>query len=417
MVNAKDIVNEFKKDLLSRTGKQTSTLYLSQIIALFLGVFTGIINTRVLGPEGYGILAFFLAITSFTVLFFRFGFFSASGLLIAQAKEERKERELTGASIIIAFLIGISYSFFILILSFFVDDIFHTNIGWILRYTSFMLIALPFTFLIPQVGRGMNKIERMSLFNVIPKVVYLLGALMLLKIIQIEPFHFILLSIFSTIVSVFVVMHSFHPLFNNIRENLKEIWKKNKEYGFHLYLGQIADQSTYQLDRIFITYFVNTTQLGFYSLAMTITAPMVGLSSALSMSLFKGFVDMEKIPKKVIYYNFLWLAACVAGLTIFGKFIVVLLFTEKFLPTVPLILPLALASFFQGMYQPYNMFLGAKGKGKWLRNISMTQSIFNIVGNLIFIYYWGAMGAAIASAIATFIAYTGHNYYYHKYFR
>jgi len=415
MVNAKDIVNEFKKDLLSRTGKQTSTLYLSQIIALFLGVFTGIINTRVLGPEGYGILAFFSAITSFTVLFFRFGFFSASGLLIAQAKEERKERELTGASIIIAFLIGISYSFFILILSLFVDDIFNTNIGWILRYTSFMLIALPFTFLIPQVGRGMNKIERISLFNVIPKVVYLLGALMLLKIIQIEPFHFILLSIFSTIVSVFVVMRSFHPLFNNIRENLKEIWKKNKEYGFHLYLGQIADQSTYQLDRIFITYFVNTTQLGFYSLAMTITAPMVGLSSALSMSLFKGFVDMEKIPKKVIYYNFLWLAACVAGLTIFGKFIVILLFTEKFLPTAPLILPLALASFFQGMYQPYGMFFESKGKGKWIRNNSYITSLINLVGNIILIPTFGAYGAAIASALSKMTHYIVYIYYMRRY--
>ena len=259
MVNAKSIVYEFKKDLMGKTGRQTSTLFLSQIAALFLGVFTGIINTRVLGPEGYGILAFFFTITSFTVLFFRFGFFSASGLLIAQAKDERKERELAGASVIVAFLIGISYSFFILFLSFFVDDIFNTNVGWILRYSSFLLIALPFGMLVPQVGIGMNKIERLSLFSVIPTAVYLLGALMLLKIIQIEPFHFILLSIFSTIVSVLVVMHSFHPLFNNIRENLKEIWKKNKEYGFHLYLGQIADQSTYQLDRIFITYFVNTT--------------------------------------------------------------------------------------------------------------------------------------------------------------
>jgi len=415
MVNAKDMVNEFKKDLLSRTGRQTSTLYLSQIIALFLGVFIGIINTRVLGPEGYGILAFFLTITSFTVLFFRFGFFSASGLLIAQAKEERKERELTGASIITAFFIGISYSFFILILSFFVDDIFHTNIGWILRYTSFMLIALPFTFLIPQVGRGMNKIERMSLFNVIPKVIYLLGALMLLKIIQIEPFHFILLNIFSTIIGILVVIRSFHPRFNNIRENLKEIWKKNKEYGFHLYLGQIADQSTYQLDRIFITYFVNTTQLGFYSLAMTITAPMVGLSSALSMSLFKGFVDMERIPKKVIYYNSLWLAACVVGLTIFGKFIVVLLFTEKFLPTVPLILPLALASFFQGMYQPYGMFFESKGKGKWIRNNSCATSLVNLVGNIVLIPIFGAYGAAIASALSKMTHYIVYIYYMRRY--
>ena len=238
---------------------------------------------------------------------------------------------------------------------------------------------------------------------------------MLLKIIQIEPFHFILLSIFSTIVSVFVVMRSFHPLFNNIRENLKEIWKKNKEYGFHLYLGQIADQSTYQLDRIFITYFVNTTQLGFYSLAMTITAPMVGLSSALSMSLFKGFVDMEKIPKKVIYYNFLWLAACVAGLTIFGKFIVILLFTEKFLPTAPLILPLALASFFQGMYQPYGMFFESKGKGKWIRNNSYITSLINLVGNIILIPTFGAYGAAIASALSKMTHYIVYIYYMRRY--
>jgi len=46
MIEPKDIFNEFKKDLLSRTGKQTSILYLSQIIALFLGVFIGIINNK-----------------------------------------------------------------------------------------------------------------------------------------------------------------------------------------------------------------------------------------------------------------------------------------------------------------------------------------------------------------------------------
>ena len=416
MVNAKGIVNQFKKDLKGKTGRQTSTLFFSQIIALFLGVFTGIINTRALGPAGYGILAFFLAITSFTVLFFRFGFFSASGLLIAQSKDERKERELTGASVIVAFFIGVSYSFFILFLSFFVDDIFHTNIGWILRYTSFLLVAMPFSLLIPDVGRGANKIERLSLFNVVPKVVYLLGALMLIKIIQIEPFHFILLSIFSTIISVFVVTYSFHPLFRNIKENLKEIWKKTKEYGIHLYLGQIADQSTYKLDGIFITYFVNTTQLGFYSLAMAITAPMVGLSSALSNSLFKGFVDMDRIPKKVIYYNFLWLAACVAGLTIFGKFIVVLLFTEKFLPAVPLILPLALAGFFQGMYQPYG-FLAAKGKGKWIRNVAYAEAISNIIGNVFLIYFFGAFGAAVASAISKFIHWMILRHYYGRFIR
>ena len=191
----------------------------------------------------------------------------------------------------------------------------------------------------------------------------------------------------------------------------------NKEYGFHLYLGQIADQSTYQLDRIFISYFVNTTQLGFYTLAMAITSPMVGLSQALSMSLFKRFVDMKRIPKKVIWYNFLWLASCVIGLTIFGKFIVVLLFTEKFLPVVPLIFPLALASFFQGMYQPYNMFFAAKKKGKWLRNLSFIMSIVNFFGNIILIPIWGTYGAAVVTILANGYFYISCLWYYYRYGR
>ena len=414
MIN--NIINDFKKSLKGKTARQTIILYSAQILALFLGIFSSVINTRILGPEGYGILAFFLAITSFTVLFFRFGFFSAGGLLIAQAKEERTERELIGASVIAAFFIGVAYSFFILLLSFFIDDIFHTNIGWILRYASFILVILPTSHLVYQIGRGTNKIEKMSFFNVIPKVVYIVGALMLLKIIQIEPFHFILLNVFSTFIGVIVVIYLFHPLFSNIRKNLNEIWKKTKGYGFHIYSGQIADETTYELDSIFITYFVTTTQLGFYSLANRITSPMVGLSNALSTSLFKRFVDVDRIPRKVIYYNFLWLAACVAGLTIFGTFIVNLLFTEKFLPVVPLILPLALAAFFRGMYQPYT-FLAAKGKGEWIRNISFAQASFNVVGNFALIYMYGAMGAAVASAIACFISYIFHVYYYRKWMK
>jgi O-antigen/teichoic acid export membrane protein len=214
-----------------------------------------------------------------------------------------------------------------------------------------------------------------------------------------------------------VVIYLFHPLFNNIRKNLKEIWKKTKEYGIHLYLGQVVGNGTEKLDRIFITYFVNTTQLGFYSLAMAITAPMVGLSIALSQSLFKGFVDRDRIPKKVIYYNFLWLAACVAGLVIFGKYIVVLLFTEKFLPAVPLILPLALACFFQGMYQPYNMFLGAKGKGVWMRNGAVIMGASSLITNMIFVPLWGAYGAAVATAITMGLSLSIYLFYYKKFLK
>lgn len=416
MKSAINMVKSLKNDLRGKTGKQTTMLYSSQIIAMVLFVIIGIINTRMLGPVDYGILAFFLAITSFTVLFFRFGLFSSIGLLLAQVKDKIKERELIGASIILAFFIGISYSIFILILSFFIDNIFTTNIGWILRITSFILIGLPFTLLVPQIGKGTNKIWPIALFNIFPKTVYIIGILLLIQIIQVEVFYFILLHVASIGLGVIVVMNAFRPLFRNIRVNFDKIWAKNKEYGIHLYAGQIANQSTYHLDGVFITFFRNTTQVGFYTLAMTITAPMVALSQALSTSMFKKFVNMNRIPKKIIYYNSLWLAFCVVGLILFGRFIVITLFTDDFLPAVPLIFPLAIAAFFQGMYQPYS-FLSAKGKGKWLRNVAYAEMTSNILGNIFLIYFYGAFGAAVSSAISKFLHWAILRHYYGRFIR
>jgi len=403
----------------TKTAKQTFTLFASRVLVMGLGIITAILNTRILGPKDYGILAFFGTITGFTVLFFRFGFFSSGGLLLAQEKDKNREKKLMGALLIICLLIGLSYSLFIFISSFFIDSIFKTNINHILRVFSPILLILPFQMLIPQIGRGTNKIYHLAWFNIIPKSLYVIGvaSILLLGLTTLKVSTLILINLISVIVGVMAISYSFKPLFNNLKENFKKIWRKNKEYGIHLYWGQIADQSTYKLDGIFISYFVNTTQLGFYSLAGAITSPMAMLSRSLSTSLFKGFASKDRISKKVIYYNFLWLSLCVIGLVLLGRFIVTFFFTDKFLPVVPLILPLALASFFQGMYQPYNMFLGAKGMGKWMRNISFTGSIFNIVGNFVFVIYWDTMGIAVASAISRLISFSLHLFYYKKYLK
>ena len=367
-----------------------------------------------MGPKDYGILAFFGTITGFFVLFFRFGFFSAGGLLLAQEKEESKERELIGALILIGLGVGLSFSLFIFVSSFFVDQIFHTNIKYILRILSPLLIVLPFQLLIPQIGRGTNKITNLSWFNVIPKVLYVAGLLVLINLVHVSVTTLILLNLSATIIAVATIAYSFNPSFGNLEKNFRKIWAKTKEYGIHLYWGQIANQSTYKLDGIFITYFVDTTQLGFYSLANIITLPMAMLSQSLCTSLFKGFASKDRIPRRVLHLNFLWLLACVVGLALLGRFIVVLLFTDSFLPAVPLILPLAIAEFFRGMYQPYT-FLAAKGKGKWIKNVAFAEASFNVVGNLLLIYMYGAMGAAIASAIAKLVHFLGLRYYYVQY--
>lgn len=401
----------------SKPAKQTSMLYGSQIIVLFVGIFTSVINTRFLGPVDYGILAFILAIISFISLFFEFGFFSAGARLLALANNEKEERCLIGGLLVITIGIALSFSLSIFVFSFFVDSIFNTEIGGILRFVSVLVSIYPFQYLLQQICQGANKITTMSAYNVMPKIWYLIGALILITFFKLTIFLALLLSLLSLIFATVLVISYLKPNFYDLMRYIKLIWKETKEYGFHVYLGRVASMSTFDLDKMLISYFVNTTSLGFYSISVALTTPMVLLPRSLATSLFKDFAQRDRISRKVIYFNFIFLLSCVAALALLSKYIVILLYSEKFLSVVPLILPLAFANLFRGMIQPYNMFLGANGEGKALQNTAFILTGCNLVGNFILIPYYGALGAAYASLFALSINYFVHIHYYHKYIR
>ncbi len=414
MINAHEAINSFINLSKTKTAKQTGVLYGSQILAMALGLITAPIVTRILGPEKYGLLAFILTIIGFISLFFEFGFFSAGARLLAISKDKRRDQELIGTLTFIT--LGISLSFFLtlFIFSFFIDFIFHTLAGDILRAISVLAAIVPFQYMLQEICQGANEIKKMAIAHIMPKLWYLVGLLIVVNFFKLDIFITLVLNLTGVLTAVSFIIWKLKPKFNKLKEHLRLIWKETKEYGFHIYIGRAVGTSTYNLDKIFISYFVNTLWVGFYNLATIITSPMVLLSQAFSTSLFKGFATRDRIPQKVILFNFIWLASCVIGLTLLGKYIVVILFSNRYLSAVPLILPLALAGFFQGMYQPYKTFLAVHRKGEWLRNMAIIFAITNIILNFILIQLFGAMGAAIATLIACIVWYILCIYYYNK---
>lgn len=414
MINIREMINGFAELVKTKTAKQTGVLYGSQILVMVLGLMIAPIVTRTLGPEKYGVLTFVLAIVFFIALFFEFGFFSAGARLLAISKDKRNDQELIGVLILITAGIALSFFLIIFIFSFFIDSIFHTSAGNILRSISILAAIFPFRYMLEQVCKGANEIKKMAIANVVPRLWYLVGLLIVVGFLKLNIFIALVLNLTGIIIAVVLIVISLKPKFINLKGNLKLAWKETKEYGRHVYFGRIASVSTYRLDKILISYFVNTRSVGFYNLAMIITSPMALLSRALSTSLFKDFAEKEKISRKVILFNFVWLICCVVGLVVLGKYIIVVLFSNKYLSVVPLILPLALAGFFQGMYQPYNMFLGAKGRGKELRTVAFINMLSNLFGNFGLIPIFGAIGAGWASAIACSLAYYLYRYYYNN---
>jgi len=247
--------------------------------------------------------------------------------------------------------------------------------------------------------QGSNKIGLLSAFRTAPRMLYIIGILLLLAFSGINVVSLILLRIGIAIFVILLTLRILKPSFEYLRQNIKKLGTTNRKYGLHLYIGKIVQHSTRKLDGVLISYFADTTNLGFYSLATVATSPISMLSISLSTSLFKDFAKRERIPRKVICFNFLWLTSCALGVILIGKHIIVLLLSERFLPVGQLIVPLALASFFQGAYQPYNMFLGARGERR-IGYLAFIIAPINTFGNLILVPRYGAFGAAVALAIS-----------------
>jgi O-antigen/teichoic acid export membrane protein len=223
----------------------------------------------------------------------------------------------------------------------------------------------------------------------------------------------IILNLLSWLVSTIVVLFGLTPSFSNLKENLNTIKEKNKSFGISYYYGEIVNQSTFKLDELFITYFVNITQLGFYTLASIICSPMTFLSRAFVNSIFKKLALKDRIPIRVFVYNTLWLGFCILFLYLCSDFIVSTLFGEEYMQVSVYILPLSIAFLFQGMYAPFS-FLAVKSKGRELRNVAYLEAFVNVFGNILLVPTIGVLGAIYASILARFTHFVGLWYYYNK---
>lgn len=372
------------------------------------------IQTKYLGPEGYGVYAFFGSFTVFTALFFRFGFFSSLQVLLAENVNPTTEREFFGLGFLINLVVGVLYAIFIFIFSFFIDSIFSTEIGDILRLVSPLTIILPTRSLISAMSIGSNKIHILPIYDNLSKFFFVIVLLLFAYSGTLNVFITIVFNLITLLFSFFVIYRQFQPLFTNLRVNLSKLWEKTKGFGFNFYLGSTANQSTFKLDELVITFFHGTTANGFYSLANVIGSPMVMGSQALSNSLFKEFTHKNKIPAKVFIYNTAWLVVSIIGLYFLAEWVVDSLFGLEFNLVSKYAIGLSVAFFFQGLYQPFN-FLSAKSQGKAVRNVALIEAFINLAGNLLLIPILGVAGAIYTSILAKFIHFMGKLYYYKKY--
>lgn len=400
--------------LNNKIARHTLLLYSAVITNIFLGWAITKLNTQYLSITQFGQYSFFVAVIYFLLSFFTFGLFDSASRLLALQNNERDKRRYFASALIISVFLSIVFIVFVYLFSFFSDLIFKVKIAFLFKQNFLLAGIILFQFFLLLSLRGAGKIKELSFLTFSPRMIYLifLGFLIYSNIYALQNSIYGLFT--GLFISVIIIIIIIRPSFKNIKRISLDIYSETKRYGIHLYLSNILSETLSHADKLLISYFLHADFMAYYGLAYILTFPLAHFSKSLSTTLFSRFANDKYIPNKILKTNFIFIIVSVPIFIFFRKFIITYLFSPKYMPSVELMLPLALAFGFSGLSKPYAHFLMAKGFGKIVRNISITVPVSNIILNIILIPIIGILGAAWSAFFSFALDLVLYWYYYTK---
>ena len=168
------------KDLINNNKiKQVAFLYSSMIVGLFVSFGNSIINTRFLDPEQYGDLSYLMHLFNFVVSFLTLGVFASGSRLLAKNENKDRTQNLIGILFIYSGIISVFMIAGFYFYSFYHNEIYNNNLGHLIQLFSPLLFIFPFKLCLEAILIGSNNIYKLSIFRILPKITYLLVALLL----------------------------------------------------------------------------------------------------------------------------------------------------------------------------------------------------------------------------------------------
>jgi len=378
-------------------------LYSSILFSIFLAVGVSVTTTRLLGPQLFGDFKFLYRIFNFVLIFSTFGLFISGGRLLAQKKHDRLRPQLTGALLVCA--VGISLLFTLLLFgfSFFQDTIFNNKLGYYIRMLSPLLFVFPFQVCLQRTLTGDNRIREISFKKVASPALYLIAVIIYNYFVPLSLASALVLKFLSGAVILLGVIIWIKPKFKNIKNNILLIVQENKTNGFPVYIGLLFGVATASLGEISIGYYMDNIHVGFFALAMTLTAPLGMIPNVVGTTFFKDFANRKSIPLKVNLATLLLTCFALLLFIVFIKYIFLFLYSKDYAPTLPLVYYLAVSTTLHGMGDYFTRFLGAHGRGKEMRNRAIIVGIVNVAGAYFLVKYFGMMGAVATKLISSTI--------------
>ncbi|MBQ8066129.1 MAG: oligosaccharide flippase family protein [Prevotella sp.] len=392
----------------SKQGKQVVVLYISTLTGVVVGMLVSILNTRNLPPSEYGDVRYISNIIQLLSGIFLFGYFVTGSRLLAVAKSKEESAQIKGGLVVILASTVVLMMVCMVACGLIHHYVLHREYAW-LFYTVVPVCGS--TLLLNYMNtsaQGDNSIYSIAAARLLPSTLYLIVAYLIYTQFGASNWLMLLLQNGIAMLVLSVIIWHNKPSFKNLRQTFKALQKENRTYGLQVYYGSLANVSVQYIAGITLGMFAtNNTNVGFYSLALTVTGPLAMLPNIVGTTYFKSFAHENSISRKVLTSTFLISTASLVGFVVLIYPIVNILYDKRYADVALFACVLSIGFTFHGLGDVFNRFLGAHGQGTYLRNGAFLSGAIALLGYTFGVYYlgiWGAVITKITSSLAYFFS-------------
>lgn len=407
---------------IRRVAKNTTILFISQIISFILGFLYLMFSARYLGPESYGMLSFAIAITVI------FGILSDLGLSQYIVRELSRNKFLAdkylGNAIVIK-LITSTIMLCLLILA--INLITNSPNTLILVYIMALYVIInSFSQILYSVFQSYEKMEYQAIGTIFYSI--LLLAITLLAIYyKLDVVFFALIYLICSIILLIynIIICNWKFISPKLEFNMN-FWKLMVSESIFFLLALAFTEIYFNIDSVMLSIMIGNEAVGFYNAAYKLIFILLFIPSVLIISLFpvmsKHFESAKNILKIEYERTFKYLFILSLGIFIFGFLfadkIILMIYGTKFTPSIGAlqilicVIPIIFLTYFFGN------LLGAINRQRFVAIVTFVSALFNIILNIILIprySYFGASLATVLTEISVFIfMFTYISQHFHK---
>lgn len=387
-----------------RIAKNTSVLFISQIITYAFGFFITIYTIRYLSVDSWGVLSTALALTGILVVFMDLGL----GTLTTRevARDKSLTRKYVANTAVMKLILTISTFLLTLLLVYLFNYPEQTKLVVYIITVSFIFNAFSGVFY--SIFQSYEKMEFQSVATILNSAVMLIGTFLVIFVFKLDVIALAMVYLIANGINLAYIFTVYVWKFELPKIEIDlDFWKPTLKKAWPLSITAIFGILVFQVDSVMLSIMQTAAAVGFYNAAYRLLGAIIFIPVAYTTSIFPLFstlyVSSQKPLKSAYIKSFKYLTILslpiAVGTTLLADQIILLLFKSSYTPSilalqiVVWVIPFTFVNYILGS------LLTAMNRQNVVLKITMACLVLNVGMNLVFISYFSFLGAAFVTVV------------------